>query len=145
MEKFLDGLAPALRCQLIVHTFPDFKTLVDMAITLENERRSLEDIRKRKRTKRLLLATTEERLRFQGQKQGDPRLLIQGPSDSFMPGTKSSRTIQGSHAMLVEKKGTMLNSAQSRGTRPPSRTMVETIQPPSAAISVPTTTTRRVT
>ena len=46
MEKFLDGLAPALRCQLIVHTFSDFKTLVDKAITLENERRSLEDIRK---------------------------------------------------------------------------------------------------
>ena len=49
MEKFLDGLAPALKCQLVVHTFPDFKTLVDKAITLENERRSLEDIRKRKR------------------------------------------------------------------------------------------------
>src|SRR3954464_3582657 len=49
MEKFLDGLAPALKCQLVVHTFPDFKTLVDKAITLENERRSLEDFRKRKR------------------------------------------------------------------------------------------------
>ena len=48
MEKNLDGLAPALKCQLVVHTFPDFKTLVDKAITLENERRSLEDIRKRK-------------------------------------------------------------------------------------------------
>ena len=35
MEKFLDGLAPALKCQLVVHTFPDFKTLVDKAITLE--------------------------------------------------------------------------------------------------------------
>ena len=49
MEKFLEGLAPALKCQLVVHTFPDFKTLVDKAITLENERRSLEDFRKRKR------------------------------------------------------------------------------------------------
>ena len=54
MEKFLDGLAPALRCQLVVHTFLDFKTLVDKAITLENERRSLEDIRKRKRDKTTL-------------------------------------------------------------------------------------------
>ena len=54
MEKFLDGLAPALKCQLVVHTFPDFKTLVDKAITLENERRSLEDIRKRKRDKTTL-------------------------------------------------------------------------------------------
>src|SRR3954471_16706131 len=49
MEKFLDGLAPALKCQLVIHTFLDFKTLVDKAITLENERRSLDDIRKRKR------------------------------------------------------------------------------------------------
>ena len=47
----MDGMAPALKCQLVVHTFPDFKTLVDKAITLENERRSLEDIRKRKRDK----------------------------------------------------------------------------------------------
>ena len=54
MEKFPDGLAPALKCQLVVHTFPDFKTLVDKAITLENERRSLEDIRKRKRDKTTL-------------------------------------------------------------------------------------------
>src|SRR4051812_29394636 len=49
MEKFLDGLAPALKCQLVVHTFPDFKTLVDKDITLENERRGLEDFCKRKR------------------------------------------------------------------------------------------------
>ena len=49
MEKFLDGLALALKCQLVVHNFPDFKTLVDKAITLENERRNLEDFRKRKR------------------------------------------------------------------------------------------------
>src|SRR4051812_48864604 len=49
MEKFLDGLAPALKCQLVVHTFSDFKTLVDKAITLENERHSLEEFRKRKR------------------------------------------------------------------------------------------------
>ena len=46
MEKFLEGLAPALKCQLVVHTFPDFKTLVDKAITLENEQHSLEDFRK---------------------------------------------------------------------------------------------------
>ena len=49
MEKFLEGLAPALKCQLVVHTFLDFKTLVDKAITLENERHSLEDFRKLKR------------------------------------------------------------------------------------------------
>ena len=54
MEKFLDGLAPALRCQLVVHTFPNFKTLVDKAITMENDRHSLEDIRKRKTDKTTL-------------------------------------------------------------------------------------------
>ena len=54
MEKFLDVLTPALRCQLVVHTFLDFKTPVDKAITLENERRSLQDIRKRKRDKTTL-------------------------------------------------------------------------------------------
>ena len=41
MEKFLDGLAPALKCQLVVHTFPDFKTLVDNANMLEAKRHSL--------------------------------------------------------------------------------------------------------
>ena len=49
-----DTLLESVQLQLIVHTFPDFKTLVDKAITLENERRSLEDIRKRKRDKTIL-------------------------------------------------------------------------------------------
>src|SRR3990170_180775 len=39
MEKFHDGLIPSLKCQLVVHTFPDFKTLVDKAIILENQQR----------------------------------------------------------------------------------------------------------
>ena len=65
MEKFLDGLAPALRCQLVVHTFPDFKTLVDKAITLENERRSLEDIRKRKRDKTTLARNNRSKTNVQ--------------------------------------------------------------------------------
>lgn len=46
MKKFLDGLTPALKCQLVVHAFPDFKTLMDKAIMLETGRRSLDDIRK---------------------------------------------------------------------------------------------------
>ena len=86
-------------------------------------------------TRRLLFATTEARLRFQGQKQGDPRLLSQGPSDNFMPGIRSTHTIQWSPAMLVVNKGIMLNSARSQETRHPSRTMVETIQPPRATTS----------
>ena len=48
MEKFLEGLVPSLKCQLVVHTFPDFKTLVDKAIILENEHRNMNEIRKRR-------------------------------------------------------------------------------------------------
>src|SRR3954468_2064508 len=65
MEKFLDGLAPALKCQLVVHTFPDFKTLVDKAITLENERRSLEDFCKRKRDKTTYARNNRNKTDFQ--------------------------------------------------------------------------------
>jgi hypothetical protein len=46
MENFLDGLIPSLKCQLVVHTIPDFKTLVDKAIILENEHRNMNEIRK---------------------------------------------------------------------------------------------------
>ena len=65
MEKNLDGLAPALKCQLVVHTFPDFKTLVDKAIALENERRSLEDFRKRKRDKTTHVRNNRNKTDFQ--------------------------------------------------------------------------------
>jgi hypothetical protein len=44
MEKFLDGLIPSLMCQLVVHTFLDFKTLVDKAIILENEHCNMNEI-----------------------------------------------------------------------------------------------------
>jgi hypothetical protein len=47
MDKFLDVLAKSLMCQLIVHTFPNFRTLVHKAIILENERHNLEETRKR--------------------------------------------------------------------------------------------------
>ena len=50
MEKFLDGLVPSLRCQLVVHTIPDFKTLVDKTIIVENEHRNINEIRKRRMT-----------------------------------------------------------------------------------------------
>ena len=85
MEKFLDGLAPALKCQLVVHTFPDFKTLVDKAITLENERRSLEDLRKRKRDQTTLARNHRSKTDFQ-------------KGATHKPTTNNSRPIKNFHA-----------------------------------------------
>src|SRR6187401_2214489 len=83
MEKFLDGLAPVLKCQLVVHTFPDFKTLVDKAITLENERRSLEDIRKRKRDQTNHTCNNRNKINFQKN----------GANKSMTNGTRPSKKI----------------------------------------------------
>src|SRR6187399_2996542 len=77
IEKFLDGLAPALKCQLVVHTFPDFKTLVDKAITLENERRSLEYIRKHKRDKTTHTRSNRNKTNFQ--KNGANKSMTNDP------------------------------------------------------------------
>ena len=85
MEKFLDGLAPALKCQLVAHTFPDFKTLVDKAITLENERRSLEDFRKRKRDQTTLVRNQRSKTDFQ-------------KGGAHKPTTNDSRPIKNLHA-----------------------------------------------
>ena len=85
MEKFLDGLAPTLRCQLVVHTFPDFKTLVDKVITLENERRSLEDFRKRKRDQTTLARNHRSKTDFQ-------------KGGTHKPTTTGSRPIKNFHA-----------------------------------------------
>jgi hypothetical protein len=40
-ERFLDGLIGPLNYQLQSHTFPDFTTLLNKAIGLENKRREL--------------------------------------------------------------------------------------------------------
>ena len=85
MEKFLEGLAPALKCQLVVHTFPDFKTLVDKAITLENERRSLEDFRKRKRDQTTFARNHRSKKEFQ-------------KGDSHKTPTNNSRPTKNFHA-----------------------------------------------
>ena len=65
MEKFLDGLVPSLKCQLVVHTFPDFKTLVDKAIILENEHRNMNEIRKRRMTQPVQVHNNRPRNEFQ--------------------------------------------------------------------------------
>ena len=83
MEKFLDGLAPALKCQLVVHTFPDFKTLVDKAITLENGRRSLEDIRKRKRDQTNHPRNNKNKMNFQRNIVNRPTTNDRCPNKNF--------------------------------------------------------------
>ena len=81
----MEGLAPALKCQLVVHTFPDFKTLVDEAITLENERRSLEDFRKCKRDQTTFARKHRSKKEFQ-----------KGESHKTL--TENSRPIKNFHA-----------------------------------------------
>ena len=47
-DHFRRGLSPALRTQLVTHIHPDFNTLMNKAILLENARSELENDRKRK-------------------------------------------------------------------------------------------------
>ena len=47
-DRFRKGLNLALRTQLVTHIYPDFNTLMNRAILLENARLELENDRKRK-------------------------------------------------------------------------------------------------
>ena len=47
-DRFRRGLSPALRTQLVTHIYPDFNTLMNKVILLENARSELENDRKRK-------------------------------------------------------------------------------------------------
>ena len=47
-DRFRRGLSPALRTQLVTHIYPDFNTLMNKEILLENARSELENDRKRK-------------------------------------------------------------------------------------------------
>jgi len=47
-DRFRKGLNLALRTQLVTHIYPDFNTLMNRAILLENSRLELENDRKRK-------------------------------------------------------------------------------------------------
>ena len=44
-DRFRRGLSPALRTQLVTHIYPDFNTLMNKAILLENARSKLENDR----------------------------------------------------------------------------------------------------
>ena len=45
VSRFRRGLSPALRTQLVTHIYPDFNTLMNKAILLENARLELENDR----------------------------------------------------------------------------------------------------
>ena len=47
-DRFRRGLSLALRTQLVTHIYPDFNTLMNKTILLENARSELENDRKRK-------------------------------------------------------------------------------------------------
>ena len=47
-DRFRRGLSPALRSQLVTHIYPDFNTLMNKAILLENASSELENDHKRK-------------------------------------------------------------------------------------------------
>ena len=48
VERFMSGLQQVLQCQLSTHEFPDLATLVNKAVILEDQRKALGEVRKRK-------------------------------------------------------------------------------------------------
>ena len=47
-DCFMEGLNYGLQVQLVTHEFTDFQSLVNKALVLENKRRQLDEVRKRK-------------------------------------------------------------------------------------------------
>ena len=90
-----------------------------------------------KGTRLITLAITEARQIFKRVGHTNPHPMSHAQSRIFMQGTRNSPIAPALLVTLVEKKGTMPNSAPSRGTRPRSQTTVEIIQRPSATISTP--------
>ena len=74
-DRFRRGLSPALRTQLVTHIYPDFNTLMNKAILLENAHSELENDRKLKfnaqsqrqqeRTQRPRFGYSQQKLKFQ--------------------------------------------------------------------------------
>src|SRR3990170_6955600 len=92
MEKFLDGLVPSLKCQLVVHTFLDFKTLVDKAIILENEHHDMNEIRKRRMNQSVQVRNNRPKNEFQ--KPVAPRPTIPTPRPAVpAPRSQQSRSM----------------------------------------------------
>ena len=144
MEKFLDGLAPALKCQLAVHTFPDLKHWWTKPLLWKMRDAVWKIFASEKGTRLTMLAITEARQIFKRVGHTNPRPTSHAQSKNFMQGTRSSHTAQALLVTPVERKGTMPNSAPSLGTQPQSQIMAVIIQRPSETISIPAITTGRV-
>src|SRR3990170_3644642 len=80
MGKFLDGLIPSLKCQLVVHTFADFKTLVDKAIILENKHRNMNEIRKHRMNQSSQVRNNKPKNEFQKPTTHRPATLLPRPA-----------------------------------------------------------------
>ena len=143
MEKFLDGLAPALKCQLVVHTFPDFKHWWTRPLLWKMRDAVWKISASEKGTRLITLAITEARQIFKRVGHTNSHPMSHAQSRIFMQGTRNSPIAPALLVTLVEKKGTMPNSAPSQGTQPQSQTTA-TIPRPSETISIPTITTGRV-
>jgi hypothetical protein len=49
-ERFIEGLAGLFQCQLMSHTFPSFRHLLDKAICLETKHRELGELKRKATT-----------------------------------------------------------------------------------------------
>src|SRR6187401_322325 len=105
--------------------FLDFKTLVGKPITLENERRSLEDIRKRKRDQTNHPRNNTKIISFQRNGANKPTTNDTRPNKNFHARDKDFTNRPGVTCYAVEKRDTMLNSAQSQETQHRSQTATE--------------------
>ena len=94
-----------------------------------------------KGTRLTMLAITEARQIFKRVGHTNPHPMSHAQSRIFMQGTRNSPIAPALLVTLVEKKGTMPNSAPSQGIQPQSRTTTAIIQRPNETISIPTITT----
>jgi hypothetical protein len=148
MEKFLDGLVPSLKCQLVVHTFLDFKTLVDKAIILENEHRNMNEIRKCRMNQSVQVRNNRPRNEFQRPVAPRPAIPTPDRNKSAVPSTIGPRkqySVLASPVMPVEQRGIMLGNAQNRGIMPPNPTTMAAVlvQLRDTITSTPTTIKER--
>jgi len=67
-DCFRRGLSPALRTQLVTHIYPDFNTLTNKAILLENDRKrkfNAQKQRQQERNQKPRFGYSQQKSRFQ--------------------------------------------------------------------------------